>query len=290
MIKPHIPIIEIMVTDACNFVCEGCTNYSDYQVSGLATWPEVKKQLLAWRERTTFGTISLIGGEPLLHPNIREWITGIRELFPESFIQLTTNGYLLHRNIDILDVLDSVNGALLKISAHKPDDTWFTELKNELADKFTWHAVADHPNWLQNENYLYMEYEYTGHFVKSYKGSLATMKPYNSDPYTAFHDTCCQQLCPVLKDGKLYKCSSMSELKRVLTHWDHLEEPEWQKYLAYTGLDITCDDTALWEWADNYGKHAWHCSMCPTMADEPGIAHIGNVKFKKDKKVIPITR
>jgi len=287
MTKPHIPIIEIMVTDACNFVCDGCTNYSNYKVSGLADWDKVKSQLVAWGERVTFDTVSFIGGEPLLHPGIREFITGTRKIFPHCFIQLTSNAYLLEKNFDILDVMDSVNGALLKVSAHKPNDQWFINIRDQIKNHFKWTHIPD-SNWQQNENYMYLEYQYDENFYQTYKGTLATMKPYDNDPAQAFKEMCCQKLCPMMKDGKLFKCSSIAELRRVLTDWNHLDEPEWQKYLEYNGLDISCTDEDLLEWTDNYGKYDWHCGMCPIADDHPEVPHIGHVEFKKDKKIIPI--
>ena len=283
MSKPFIPIIEINVADACNFACVGCTNYSDYQVSGLAKWEDVKADFVKWKQRVDFGTISFIGGEPLLNPKIREFITGARELFPDSLIQLTTNGYLLSRNIDILDVLDSVNGALLKISVHRPHDEWFADLRQEIEEYFNWHIDPEHqhPVWFKNERYLNLWYERTPRFVKTFKGSFDNMLPYNSDPAKAFNETCSQKFCPVLRDGKLYKCSSTSELHRVLTDWNRTEVPEWQPYLN-TGLDFSCSDEELNEWVGNYGKPGWQCRMCPTGDDYPYIEHISNVQLKRD--------
>lgn len=280
MSKPFLPLVEINVTDACNFACKGCTNYSDYKVAGLADWNDVKEQFTAWKDRIDFGQISFIGGEPLLHPNIREFITGARELFPNSLIQLTTNGYLLSRNIDILDVMDSINGALLKLSIHKAHDQWFLDLKEEIENYYNWHVDEKLSPWLRNENHLYLQYERTSQFIKTFRFDFPNMMPYNNNAEQAFTETCSQKLCPVLKDGKLYKCSSMSELRRVLTDWDRLDVPEWQPYLSNTGLELNCSDEELNAWIDSYGKHWWHCSMCPTRADNPYVHHATNVEFK----------
>lgn len=284
MPKPRIEIIEINVADACNFACVGCTNYSNYKVSGLADWEDVKVQLTALKERLDIGTVSFIGGEPLLHPNIREFITGARELFPNSLIQLTTNGYLLSKNIDILDVLDSINGALLKISIHRPHDQWFKDLKEEIENYFEWHLNPDHRGWWTNQNYLNLQYSMEMIFVKTFKDDFSNMMPYNNDADRAFNETCTQKLCPVLRDGKLYKCSTTSELRRVLRDWNRLDIPEWQPYLDI-GLDLNCSDEELQAWADNYGKPAWHCSMCPIDADQPYVEHFKNVELKRTRDV-----
>lgn len=280
MTKPFIPIIEIIVAEACNFACKGCTNYSDYKVSGLSQWEDVKQQLEAWNKRVEFGQISFIGGEPLLNKNIREFITGARELYPNSLIQLTTNGYLLERNIDILDVMDSINGALLKISVHRPHDQWFRDLYDTVDNYFEWKPNPTQRGWLSNGRHLNLQYSTETRFIKTFRFDFPNMMPYNNNAEQAFTETCTQKLCPVLKDGKLFKCSSMSELRRVLTDWERTEVPEWQPYLKYDGLGVDCSDEELQAWVDNYGKAAWHCSMCPVQDDYPYIEHFKTVELK----------
>ena len=45
----------------------------------------------------TLKTLMLIGGEPLLHPNILELCKIAREIFPNAIIDIYTNGILLDK-------------------------------------------------------------------------------------------------------------------------------------------------------------------------------------------------
>ncbi len=82
----------LYVTDRCNLDCSYCTEY-DNSVPHPPL-EDLKKWLRKIRELGTM-RIALVGGEPLLHPDIVELVRYCRELgFATS---LTTNGFLLTR-------------------------------------------------------------------------------------------------------------------------------------------------------------------------------------------------
>ena len=58
---------------------------------------------------TNVHTIRLMGGEPLLHPEVVKFCKATRELFPNSEIVLVSNGLLLPKlsNLDIEDINDN---------------------------------------------------------------------------------------------------------------------------------------------------------------------------------------
>jgi MoaA/NifB/PqqE/SkfB family radical SAM enzyme len=47
------------------------------------------------------GRIGLMGGEPLLHPELLRFLPVVREYFPQTIIQIVTNGILLLKQSDI---------------------------------------------------------------------------------------------------------------------------------------------------------------------------------------------
>jgi MoaA/NifB/PqqE/SkfB family radical SAM enzyme len=82
------------VTDRCNLDCSYCTEYDNSKphppLADLKTWLHKVRSLGTMR-------IALVGGEPLLHPDIVELVRYCRELgFATS---LTTNGFLLNRSL-----------------------------------------------------------------------------------------------------------------------------------------------------------------------------------------------
>src|SRR5216110_3424944 len=84
----------IYLTDRCNLDCSYCTEYDNSRphpkLEDLKLWIKKIRDLGTMR-------IALVGGEPLLHPNVVEIVRYCRELgFATS---LTTNGFLLTRKL-----------------------------------------------------------------------------------------------------------------------------------------------------------------------------------------------
>ncbi len=84
----------LYVTDRCNLDCAYCTEYDNSRphpsIDDLKKWVRKIRELGTMR-------IALVGGEPLVHPNIVELVRYCRELgFATS---LTTNGFLLTRKL-----------------------------------------------------------------------------------------------------------------------------------------------------------------------------------------------
>jgi MoaA/NifB/PqqE/SkfB family radical SAM enzyme len=80
----------LYVTDRCNLDCAYCTEYDNSRphpsIDNLKKWVRKIRELGTMR-------IALVGGEPLIHPDIVELVRYCRELgFATS---LTTNGFLL---------------------------------------------------------------------------------------------------------------------------------------------------------------------------------------------------
>ena len=110
--KLVLPFVETMITQACNISCEGCTNYSDLVHNGYQTWEQGRAELEPWLERLDIPDFGIIGGEPLMNPGVRRWITGVRDLLPRSQLRFTTNALLLERNFDIVDLLAGVGNCV----------------------------------------------------------------------------------------------------------------------------------------------------------------------------------
>jgi MoaA/NifB/PqqE/SkfB family radical SAM enzyme len=84
----------LYVTDRCNLDCAYCTEYDNTRPH--PSLDDLKKWIRKIRELGTM-RIALVGGEPLVHPNIVELVRFCRELgFATS---LTTNGFLLTRKL-----------------------------------------------------------------------------------------------------------------------------------------------------------------------------------------------
>lgn len=100
--------VEYHLVDSCNLRCAGCSHYSslinekiclpiEFIISDLSKLKEKVGNNLKW--------LRLLGGEPLIHPQITECLKRIRELFPNVKLLVITNGLLLDKmNQEFYDV------------------------------------------------------------------------------------------------------------------------------------------------------------------------------------------
>lgn len=280
MTKPILPFVEIMVTQSCNISCAGCTNYSDLAHKGYLTWEQGRAQLEPWLERVDIPDFGILGGEPLMNPEIRDWIIGLRELMPKAQIRFTTNGLLLQKNFDIIELLHDIGNCVFKIAVHKQDPELEAVIQ-QVFDQYDWEPVVEYGvSRYKTTNNMRFHVRRPDIFWKTYQGDYATMTPHNSDPEQAF-EICCQQTCPLLYNGRIYKCSTSGLLEDTLRRFNNLNNPAWGPYvLPGTGAD--CSDAELQELLDNFGKPGAVCKMCPSAQDHNSkIIHLENVSTRK---------
>lgn len=284
----YIPNMEYMVTEVCNLACQHCNNYSDYKTSVTNTWATAKKEIELWLTRgIEFGSFSLIGGEPLINPDLPTYITGLRELMPNTLIQVVTNGTIIKNVPNMLDALYSAGNFRLHYTSYYPDednDREFINLVKKMPLEWTQNDNKEDwlsTEWLSHKDQRYISFRVSKPttFLASYKGPLSAMKPYASDPSIAF-DACIQKICPLMYKGELHKCSISALLKRTLTDFNLTGDLVWQDYLNIKGLSPDCSESELDAYIENFGKPKDFCSMCPEPNDNAWVSHV--LKWKAE--------
>lgn len=277
--KPVIPYLEMMANQSCNLACYGCTNYSDLRHSGYVTWAQGKEQISNWITRIDIPDFGIIGGEPLINPDIEKWITGLRELLPDAQIRFVTNGLLLHKKPHIIKLLEEIGNCVFKITVHVHNE----QLENIIAsiyDSYDWQPIEEyglHRHVVNND--FKFQVNRPDKFFKTYQGTYSNMMPHNSNPVQAF-DICVQKQCPLLYDGKIYKCSTAGLLKDTLQKVGNPNIDHWQPFII-DGLSPDCDDAELLSYINNFGQPHAMCRQCPTKQDHASIVnHYENVKTK----------
>ena len=275
---PRIQLLETMVTYACTLACSWCTNYSDYGMSGgYVKWQTAQPWFDKLFSRMRIDCFSLIGGEPFLNPELETWVREFKTNYPYVTLMILTNGQLFHKNTWILDCMDEYGMIYLKLSNHQPGEQYFTDMVETILSRFEWKLVDG--KYFSKEKILDLEIAEVPTFMKTYRGEYGAMKPYHSDPNRAF-EICNQQICPLLENGRLYKCSSVGVLHKVLEDHGQINDPDWAPYLN-SGLSLDCSDHDLAAWVENFGKPHQHlCKMCPTAADNVFRPHYLNVRSK----------
>lgn len=94
--NPVFPYIEIPIVAGCNLKCNNCSFFCNYIDEILyVDIEEFKKDLKELSRKVKINRLRILGGEPLLHPKVSDFLIASRILFPESAICIVTNGILL---------------------------------------------------------------------------------------------------------------------------------------------------------------------------------------------------
>lgn len=125
------PIGWLEVTDKCNIYCRGCYRLNK---TGHKTLEQVKEEIRFLKEWRNCDNISIAGGEPLIHPNILEIISYIRELKMKPLV--LTNGVKLVDNRPFLVELKKagVFGFTFHVDSEQNRPHWKGKSEIELCD------------------------------------------------------------------------------------------------------------------------------------------------------------
>jgi uncharacterized radical SAM superfamily Fe-S cluster-containing enzyme len=101
--------IESDITHHCNLSCEHCSHFSPFFSESFYRLEQFEKDIRVLSTMVHTDAYLLLGGEPLLNPNIREYVRILRESQITDRVVLVTNGLLLHAtSIDNLTIFDRI--------------------------------------------------------------------------------------------------------------------------------------------------------------------------------------
>lgn len=181
----YLPYLEFHAADHCNLNCKACEHYS-----GLIreeVYPDLEKLRADLGKLYHFfddiATIRILGGEPLLNPEINEIIKMTRKQYPLTMLHLVTNGLKLFSMPEsFFETIRECN-TLLDISYYPP-----LEAKRE-----------DLEGFLQDKQVVYT----FGTIIRTFT-KKQTLTPHENGE-AVFYD-CEQAHCHNLYDGKIAAC------------------------------------------------------------------------------------
>lgn len=187
---------EAHIVEHCNLNCRGCYHFS----------PLAKEEYLSVEDFAAdcerlgnlfhgeMEQITLLGGEPLLHPHVADFFRVVRTCFPKGSIHILTNGLLLlHMGKDFYDALKETESEL-----------WVTKYNVAFdygkAEDIILHTYNVKLNYFNTEPVRTL-----GHQPLDISG--------NQDAAYNFHHCYRANCCVDLKHGKLYPCIIPAEIK-----------------------------------------------------------------------------
>lgn len=113
-VKPRtkdLMTFEISLADHCNLACQMCDHYSQLSEKWFVDMEQYEKDMIQMGRlfNHEIAAISLLGGEPTLHPEIGKCVEIARREFPNGEIIILTNG------IKLLELENSPNGNLWEV-------------------------------------------------------------------------------------------------------------------------------------------------------------------------------
>lgn len=103
--------LEYDVVEHCNLKCKGCGHYSPHLKSKFADIDLFEKDIITLSRVLHVKKMRLLGGEPLVHPQIDDFLLMAKRSHISDEVGISTNGLLLHKqsetffkNIDFIDV------------------------------------------------------------------------------------------------------------------------------------------------------------------------------------------
>jgi hypothetical protein len=181
----ELPLVEILVTNHCNLSCKGCNVFAPLSEARFADAQQFDKDIHRLAELFDRITkIGIVGGEPLLHPDLVRFMESARSASPQAEIYLVSNGILL---------------------AAQPDEFW-----EQMARQRIRLNVSDYPVKIDRgairtlaEKHQ-VELEFVG--PRGQFWNFPIRPEGDCNPAHSFEECRALLNCPMVADGKLYLC------------------------------------------------------------------------------------
>jgi organic radical activating enzyme len=306
--KPRLKYTEIYITNVCNYSCTHCQSLNNFKFKGHQHWKDYEDEYYKLSNQIDIDKIQFIGGEPTLNPEFEKWVVGISKLWPQSKLQIATNGTRL----------DKLDNKIYQILAQHKGTLWLTchdiklydgflDFSKTFLDKIVSDTCTD-DNWrdeyeksktdptvklntvsrtLTDENGVEVILDWSQSFVSSIIDILddhsLTLK-YNNNPDQA-HDICGFKTCHQINKGKLYKCPLVSVLPDFLDQFD-VSMSDHDRALAHAYEPLTADRN-VFEFVNAINDPIPQCKFCPSSYTKHNF--VGTEKKIKitPRKIIP---
>ena len=215
-----IPELHIPILLKCNLKCEFCAALSPYTDVVFET-KDLLSSFDAWSKKVIPRLITIVGGEPLLHPDYEEVSLAIRHCWPDAEIALVTNGVLLNNVSDDFLIKCRDSRIRLSISKHLDTKNYNTLLEKNLErfDKLNveYSTYPSHQFWIAQ-------------YLIDREGFPL---PYSSKPPISWNQ-CDGKLYPALLGNHIFRCCNLAHAFGVMK--DRKVPHQWQGVLSHHGV------------------------------------------------------
>ena len=223
--KALIGYLETHLFNKCNLNCKGCTHFLNIYDSSFMDTKKYEKNISKLSKLYNINTFRLMGGEPLLNKNLDEYIKVTRKYFPNSNIDIATNGLLICKLNDNLIKTIKANNIVLKISLYLPIQKIKNKIENFLNNKGILHFYGNGCKQVDNEV-----------LIRDFHKCLTLKKQF--DPvYNS--NNCFARECWFLKDTLIAKCATPLQVSILNDKYNTKFIVEENDYIDISKIDIS---------------------------------------------------
>ena len=199
-----------------------------------------------WTGKLAPRCVRIIGGEPLLHPEIDQIVEIVAEYWGKeiskwSGIEVVTNGSLLDKMSPTFYALLKKHNILLKPTLHHPD---FAERLNVMLER------VESPTFIE-------DYTSKRPFGTFYQIEDSKPKLFESDSKAAFEACYLKRVCHELVDNKLHHCSVLAYMRKAY-EYGIISDARVMEYVPATP-DMSDEELREWYRSD----FSRVCAVCP---------------------------
>lgn len=182
---PRLHRVVIHLTDHCNLNCKGCSHFSNLAAPAFADPDRLDAELERLAALFEVTEVYLLGGEPLLHPELETLLRSARRRLPRAKLILLTNGILLPKmGPEFWRTMGEQRITLMY-------DDYPIQLKTDLFRE----RAREHD----------VEVDVMEHHDEFFKLPIDVSG--SQDPADSFARCRTVANCPTLRDGRLYPCA-----------------------------------------------------------------------------------
>jgi len=264
--------VEFYITETCNLVCSGCNRFNNLGLKKHEDWDKNKEHYRKFARFVEVKSAEIIGGEPLQHPHIIKIIKDVRNFYPNSSINIWTNGLLLDKIPNLKDAILQ-NDIKLEIAVHNKKfrmpilrkikslfDGDIKFLRNGIKTAKKGYFKFD----FQTSNGRKHRIRLSEHFWQNSLNDPYELKPYESDADLAWQ--ACETRCPTIANGRFHKCPISHCMPEAVRQRNDIILNDKQRSLIDSFPYIECKDidkVSEEHWRKFLQEKIDQCSLCP---------------------------
>lgn len=256
--QPILPYLEYHVSDFCNLKCKGCGHFSNRVNEKKFPNEDEFRVALAGLKRKfkNIKSFRLMGGEPFINPNLREFIYEAKNHFPYTDLSVVTNGLLLPQIGD--EVIEAIRdcGVIVDISQYPP----------------TRNQIENIINFVEKNQIEIVLGEEKTKFMRQFCPHM------NSDVEGAYKG-CISKGCHFLRGKRLYPCPGVSLLYE---NREFFEVNITKEMTDNNSFELSDGKENGWEILDGISKPSEFCKYCSSNLEWFDWQTSGKVIKKED--------